>query len=132
MVRQQPRCVIDGAHNPGKIAALCAALDSLYPGRPLVGVMGMMHRKDHRNSVPQLAKRGRIFIAVAATDDLPFIVPPEEISAVAREHCADVRVCASAEEGAALAVRLAQKEDVLVATGSMYLLSGAKNGFAAE
>ena len=51
---------------------------------------------------------------------------------MAREHCADVRVCASAEEGAALAVRLAQKEDVLVATGSMYLLSGAKNGFAAE
>ena len=132
VVRQQPRCVIDGAHNPGKIAALCAALDSLYPGRPLVGVMGMMNRKDHRNSVPQLAKRCRIFIAVPATDDLPFIVPPEEIAAVAREHCADVRVCASAEEGAALAVRLAQKEDVLVATGSMYLLSGAKNGFAAE
>jgi dihydrofolate synthase/folylpolyglutamate synthase len=129
VVRQQPKCIIDGAHNPGKIAALCAALDSLYPGQPLIGVMGMMNRKDHRSSVPQIAKRCRVFIAVPAADDLPFIVPPEDIAAIAREHCADVRVCASAEEGAALAVKLAQEGDVLTATGSMYLLSGAKNGF---
>ncbi len=132
VVRQQPKCIIDGAHNPGKIAALCAALDSLYPGQPLIGVMGMMNRKDHRSSVPQIAKRCRVFIAVPAADDLPFIVPPEDIAAVARDHCTDVRVCASAEEGAALAVKLAQEGDVLTATGSMYLLSGAKDGFAAE
>ena len=132
VVRQEPKCIIDGAHNPGKIAALCTALDSLYPERPLIGVMGMMNRKDHRNSVPQIAKRCRIFIAVPAADDLPFIVPTEEIAAIAREHCADVRVCASAKEGGELAVQLAQDNDVLVATGSMYLLSGAKDGFLAE
>jgi len=132
VVRQSPKCVIDGAHNPGKIGALCAALDSLYPGRPIIGVMGMMNRKDYRSSVPQLAKRCRLFIAVPAADDLPQIVQPEVIAEIAREHCADVRVCASPEEGARLAVRLAAEEDVLVATGSMYLLSGAKIGFTAE
>jgi len=132
VVRQRPKCVIDGAHNPGKIGALCAALDSLYPGRPIIGVMGMMNRKDYRSSVPQLAKRCRVFIAVPAADDLPQIVQPEVIAEIAREHCADVRVCASPEEGARLAVRLAAEEDVLVATGSMYLLSGAKIGFTAE
>ena len=67
-----------------------------------------------------------------AADDLPFIVKPEVIAEIARESCADVRVCASAEEGARLAVQLAEKQDVLVATGSMYLLSGAKIGFTAE
>jgi len=132
VVRQQPRCVIDGAHNPGKVGALCAALEALYPGRPLVGVMGMMNRKDYRTAVPLLAQRCRVFIAVPAAEDLPQIVPPEEIAAVARPHCADVRVCATAAEGAALAVSLAQEKDVLVACGSMYLLSGAKNGFTAE
>ena len=58
--------------------------------------------------------------------------PCEEIAAVARPYCADVRVCATAAEGAALAVSLAQEDDVLVASGSMYLLSGAKKGFTAE
>ena len=132
VVRKEPRCVIDGAHNPGKIGALCAALDSLYPGRPLIGVMGMMNRKDYQSSVPQLAKRCRVFIAVPAADDLPQIVKPEVIAEIARESCTDVRMCASAEEGARLAVQLAEKQDVLVATGSMYLLSGAKIGFTAE
>ena len=132
VVRKEPRCVIDGAHNPGKIGALCAALDSLYPGRPLIGVMGMMNRKDYRSSVPQLAKRCRVFIAVPAADDLPQIVKPEVIAEIARESCTDVRMCASAEEGARLAVQLAEEQDVLVATGSMYLLSGAKIGFTAE
>ena len=132
VVRQQPRCVIDGAHNPGKVGALCAALEALYPGRPLVGVMGMMKRKDYRTAVPLLAQRCRTFIAVPAADDLPFIVQPEVIAEIAREHCGDVRVCASPEEGARLAVQLATEADVLVATGSMYLLSGAKNGFTAE
>ena len=69
---------------------------------------------------------------IKALDDLPFIVQPEVIAEVAREHCADVRVCASAEEGARLALQLATEEDVLVATGSMYLLSSAKKGFTAE
>ncbi len=132
VVRKEPRCVIDGAHNPGKVGALCTALDSLYPGRPLIGVMGMMNRKDYRSSVPQLAKRCRVFIAVPAADDLPQIVPPADIAAVAAEHCADVRVCESAREGAELAVKLAEEQDVLVACGSMYLLGSAKNGFTAE
>jgi dihydrofolate synthase/folylpolyglutamate synthase len=132
VVRKQPRCVIDGAHNPGKVGALCTALDSLYPGRPLIGVMGMMNRKDYRSSVPLLAKRCRVFIAVPAADDLPQIVPPADIAAIAAEHCEDVRVCASAREGAELAVNLAEEQDVLVACGSMYLLGSAKNGFTAE
>ena len=92
----------------------------------------MMNRKDFRTAVPLMAKRCRTFIAVPAADDMPQIVQPETIAEVAREHCTDVRVCANAEAGARLAVELAQTEDVLVATGSMYLLSSAKIGFTAE
>ena len=132
VVRRTPRCIVDGAHNPGKVQALCDALEALYPGRQFVVVMGMMNRKDYRTAVPLLAKRCRTFIAVPAADDLPQIVQPADIAAIAREHCADVHVCASAYEGGKLAIRLAKEEDVVVATGSMYLLSSAKNGFTAE
>lgn len=129
IVRKEPRCLIDGAHNPGKVQALCSALDSLYPGRPLIGVMGMMNRKNYLAAVPEFAMRCRVFIAVPAADDMPNIVPPEEIAVTARKYCADVRVCASAKEGAKLALELARAQDILVACGSMYLLSSAKDGF---
>ncbi len=132
LVRQDPHCILDGAHNPGKLTALTDALERLYPGRPLVAVMGMMNRKDYRTSVPLVAKKCRIFIAVPAADDMPQIVPPADLAELAREHCPQVHVCQSPREGAELAVKLAQSDDVLVACGSMYLLSGAKIGFAAE
>ena len=132
VVRRTPRCIVDGAHNPGKVQALCDALDSLYPDKTFIAVMGMMNRKDYRSSVPLIAKRCRVFIAVPAADDLPQIVPPEDIAAIARETCPQVYVCESAREGAALALSLAGEQDVLVACGSMYLLSSAKIGFTAE
>ncbi len=131
LVRQSPRCILDGAHNPGKLQALCDALDRLYPGRPRIAVMGMMNRKDFHTSVPLVAKTCRAFIAVPAAEDLPQIVPPADLARLAQEHCAEVYVCRSPAEGARLAVQLAREEDVLVACGSMYLLSGAKNGFTA-
>lgn len=132
IVRREPLCLLDGAHNPGKVTALCQSLESLYPGRPLVAVMGMMNRKDYHTSVPLLAKRCRAFIAVPAASDLPQIVPPEELAAIAREDCPAVYVCKTAREGAALARGLSREGDVLVACGSMYLLSDAKKGFLDE
>lgn len=129
VVRREPLCILDGAHNPGKLAALCRSLEGLYPGRPLVAVMGMMNRKDYHTSVPLLAKRCRALIAVPAASDLPQIVPPEELAAIARETCPAVYVRPTARAGALLARQLAEPEDVLVACGSMYLLSDAKKGF---
>ena len=131
VVRREPRCIIDGAHNPGKMDALCAALDSLYPGRPLIAVAGMMARKDWRHTAPQLARRCRVFIAVRP-DESELSLPAEELAEFVHAHCAEVYCCNDPEDGARLAVQLAQPEDVLVACGSMYLLDGAKKGFTAE
>ena len=131
VVREEPRCIIDGAHNPGKMDALCAALDSLYPGRPLIAVAGMMARKDWRHTAPQLARRCRIFIAVRP-DESELSLPAEELAEFVHAHCAEVYACDDPEDGARLAVQLSQPEDVLVACGSMYLLEGAKKGFTAE
>lgn len=128
VVRKEPKCILDGAHNPGKMDALCAALDSLYPGRPLIGVVGMMARKDWRHAVPQLACRCRAFIAVRP-DESELSLPAEELAEFAHAHCAEVYACDDPEDGARLALQLARPGDVLVACGSMYLLEGAKKGF---
>ena len=128
VVRKKPKCILDGAHNPGKMDALCAALDSLYPGRPLIGVVGMMARKDWRHAVPQLARRCRAFIAVRP-DESELSLPAEELAEFAHAHCAEVYACDDPEDGARLALQLARPGDVLVACGSMYLLEGAKKGF---
>ena len=132
VVREHPRCILDGAHNPGKLRALAQALDELYPGRPLICVMGIMKRKDYLASIPQMAARSRIFIAVPAETFSDGALPPEEVADVAVRFCRDVRVCPSAREGARLARALAEEGDVVVACGSMYLLGDAREGFLSE
>jgi dihydrofolate synthase/folylpolyglutamate synthase len=126
-VREQPLCIVDGAHNPAKIASLCAALDRFYGDRRILTVMGMLKKKDHAVCIPQLARRSAVFFAVQS----PAVqaLTAGEVAAEAYACCADVRVVRSPEEAARQAVREAREGDLLLATGSLYLLSEAKKGF---
>lgn len=132
IVREHPKCILDGAHNPGKLEALGSALDRLYPGKGLICVMGIMSRKDYRAAIPTMASRSRVLIAVPAETFSGGSLPPEHVAALAAQFCPDVRICASAQEGARLAKTLAGENDVIVACGSMYLLADAREGFLEE
>lgn len=131
-VRQSPLCLLDGAHNPEKLSALCAALEQLYPGRDLIAVLGMMRRKDYCTAIPMLARRCRAVVCVPAEPDSPQALSGEEVAALAIPYCSSVYLRSNAREGARLALSLASPEDVIVATGSIYLLADAKSGFADE
>jgi dihydrofolate synthase/folylpolyglutamate synthase len=47
MVQQNPRLVIDGAHNPEGAETLTKALSSIYPYKKLHFMMGMLSTKNH-------------------------------------------------------------------------------------
>ena len=47
--------IVDGAHNPQKIQALCKALVTLYPNRRFIFVVGFKQGKDHDAILAQLA-----------------------------------------------------------------------------
>ncbi len=128
LVRKSPRCILDGAHNPGKIAALCQTLEEVYPGRQIYTVMGMMARKDWKSCVPQLARRSKAFFAVPVQGEGQAALP-EALADLASQSCGQVQVCESPQAGVLAALALAGPEDVIVACGSMYLLDRAKSGF---
>lgn len=129
VVRRDPTCLLDGAHNPGKLEAMCQALDRLYPQRPLIAVMGIMARKDHQTGVPMVARRCRAFVAVDAEPGSGLALPPEQLAREAAPFCPQVRICPDAKAGAQAALALAGPEDVIVACGSIYLLESAMEGF---
>ncbi|MFT3835542.1 MAG: folylpolyglutamate synthase/dihydrofolate synthase family protein [Myxococcaceae bacterium] len=52
-----PPIVLDGAHNPMGVEALVRALDSVYPGRPIHLVFGVLSDKDHRPMIRALFPR---------------------------------------------------------------------------
>ena len=46
IVDTRPLVVLDGAHNPAKMAALAAALETLFPGRRITGVLAFKRGHD--------------------------------------------------------------------------------------
>ncbi|HEX8702768.1 MAG TPA: folylpolyglutamate synthase/dihydrofolate synthase family protein [Myxococcaceae bacterium] len=124
-VSSQPAVVLDGAHNPGGVAVLLASLDALYPGRRVHAVFGVVADKDRAPMMRALFPR---CASVHLTPlDTPRSLAPEKYLEEARALCADVRPYASLEDALAGAKGLASQEDVVLCTGSLFLVGAARD-----
>lgn len=124
-----PPIVLDGAHNPGAMDALCAALPALYPGRRLHAVFGVLADKD----LAPMAER--LFPSCASLHLCPLpsprSLPPSAYAAKARALCPQVAEHGSVEEALDGARQQARGGGGLVlATGSLVLV-GAVRALAA-
>lgn len=123
LVQTDPPILIDAGHNQSGVHTLCAGLDSLFRGRSITAVMGMMRDKDYTDCIRQVACRARRFIATQVDD-------PRALDAAVLASCA-ARACSDAQAApdlpsAVAAARLAMEPDgVLVICGSVYLAGEA-------
>lgn len=121
---QRPAVVLDGAHNPGGVAVLLASLDSLYPGRRIHAVFGVVADKDRSPMMRALFPR---CASIHLTPlDTPRSLAPERYVDEARALCADVRAYGSLDEALAGARALAMEGDVILCTGSLFLVGAAR------
>jgi dihydrofolate synthase / folylpolyglutamate synthase len=127
-VSKQPAVVLDGAHNPGGVAVLLASLDSLYPGRRIHSVFGVVADKDRAPMMRGLFPR---CASVHLTPlDTPRSLDPERYLAEARALCADVRAYGGLDDALAGAKALAMEGDVILCTGSLFLVGATRARFA--
>ena len=109
------RVVLDGAHNPQKLAALLGSLDPA-PRTVVVGASGARVPDD---LLAALAPRAARVIACATELYGKQVVPAAELAAAARRLGVEARAASSPE--AALDAALGHAEPVLV-TGSFYMV----------
>jgi len=106
------------------MAALRDTLRELLAGRRLILVFGMLATKDYRTVTAMIAPLADTI--VTTTPDNPHALPAEDLAAEARRYTARVTAVpdrrAAVERGRALA----RPEDVLVITGSFYLVGDAR------
>jgi dihydrofolate synthase/folylpolyglutamate synthase len=136
VVRQSPLVVLDGAHNPAKMEALAAALGTLYPDRPITGVLAFKRGHDLvatlRAIIPALSDvvlttfdamtdygpgqavdPGEVDAAVAAiSPSIPRAISPDPLGAVSE------------------AIDRAAPGGVVCVTGSLYLVGAVRGGWA--
>jgi dihydrofolate synthase/folylpolyglutamate synthase len=119
--------ILDGAHNPQKMQALCATLAALYPGVRFPVVMALKQDKSAQAILSYLQPLTAQLLCTrfTATDQgMPLAaIAPEEIAAVASTVGFDL-VQTHPDPNAALAAALATPGDApVIVTGSIYLLA---------
>ncbi|MEW6182391.1 MAG: folylpolyglutamate synthase/dihydrofolate synthase family protein [Bacillota bacterium] len=124
VVRDSPLVILDGAHNAAGAAALKNALEDYFPGRRLVLVLGMLADKERSEAAAKLCP---LAAAVVVTR------PPgsragnwRELAGSAREHAPRVYEIEDIPAAVSQAVTLAGPKDLVVVTGSLYLIAEAR------
>ena len=118
LARRSPDFIVDGGHNPQCVDALAAALESLYPGRKLIFLSGVLADKDWHSMFRRVLPLAKAFVAV--TPDSPRALPAAELAAWLAQFSIPVSVQETLDQGVDTALALAGPEDVICAWGSLY------------
>jgi dihydrofolate synthase / folylpolyglutamate synthase len=126
IVQQSPLVVLDGAHNPEKIASLARNLDLLFPGRRRILVFGALESKSYAEMYAALAPTISALVATAPDVLAKPSTTAEDIAALASSGLA-VYVEPSPSNAVARAIALAGSDDLVIVTGSLYLIGNVRD-----
>jgi dihydrofolate synthase/folylpolyglutamate synthase len=124
LIGTAPYTIIDVGHNPASMAALRDTLQELLGGRRLILVFGMLATKDYRTVAAMIAPLADA--VVTTTPDNPHALPAEELAAEVRRYTARVTAVPDRYLAVERGRAIAGPEDVLLITGSFYLVGEAR------
>lgn len=125
LVQDHPRVLLDGAHNPEKVASLARNLERLYPDSRIVLVFGALESKSYGEMIATLAPLASL---VVATMPRVLAKPSTDAAAIAAEIPEGIEVIVepSPERAVELAIERAGSNDLVVVTGSLYLVGNVR------
>jgi len=127
-VWSEPRVLIDGAHNAASVQALIRALGAHVAYDSLVLVFGCGQDKDVDGMLCEIALGADKVIFTSTRH--PRVMDPEELEAKFAEQTGRMsQVAKNLQEALRLAGRAVSREDLIVVTGSFYLVGEAKKLF---
>ena len=118
-----PRLLLDGAHNPAGVEALLASLGKIRRER-LFLITGVMADKDREGVLGPLLSVADEVITVSV--DLPQATPAVELAAFCSARGARAVAAGSVAQGLATASNRAGQDDLILVTGSLYLVGEAR------
>jgi len=119
LISINPAVLLDGAHNPGSMAALAGYLKRFFKNTPVTAIIGMMKDKDCARTLSIIAPLCRRMVTVAP--DNSRAVPARELAGLAEKFCPDVTAAGSAGEALWFAESSMEPDGLLLVCGSLYL-----------
>ena len=122
MIGESPLTLVDGAHNPDGIAALCESVAELAGGRgPLVGVVSILDDKDATGMLRPLVALCDALVCTSSQN--PRALPPPTLQSLAGQlDGPPTEVVRDPLAAVERARALAGPDGTVIATGSIYLI----------
>jgi len=130
IVREDPRVVLDGAHNVHGSATLKKALTEVFSYRSLILVFGMLGDKEREKVVAMLAPLAGA--VVVTKPNSPRAGDWEKIADEVRKYVNEVYLIENIHQAVQKGIEMAGSEDMVCITGSLYMVSEARELFTGQ
>ena len=128
MIWDDPRVMIDAAHNAASIKALIHAIGQNIPYDSMVVIFGCNSDKDVKGMLQKLQYGADKVIFTRSSS--PKAMSPEDLAEMYTEICGKMcQTAATLGQALQLANNAVSKEDLICITGSFYLIGQAKTHF---
>lgn len=128
ILQYTPTLLLDGAHNTSGASALCDALREEFSYKKLILVFGVLSDKDYKGMLEKLLPLADWLIITRPEN--PRAVPPEAIVPFARQYQKQVEVIQNSHVALKQALSMADHDDLICVTGSLYLVGEIKQVFS--
>ena len=127
VVARRPLVILDGAHNPAGARAAAATLASEFAAAgSRVLVVGLLQGRDPAEMLAALgADHARV--VVACPPPSPRALPAAAVSDAARAMGLEAMTATSVEEALERALALAREDDLVLVSGSLYVVGAARS-----
>lgn len=132
IVRRQPLVLLDGAKNvEGARSAASTVAEEFSDRRSRILVVGLLAGKDAGQMLDALGARSARLV-IACPPPSPRAQDPEVVAAAARDLGVATVVAGSVAEAVEVALGEAGADDLILVTGSLYVVGAARTSFAAQ
>lgn len=127
ILQENPVFLLDGAHNPAGIDALCRSLKSDFSFHRLILIFGALADKDYRRMLAKIVPLASIIILTQLKTKRAAQV--KALMEIVKKMGRSAIVAENVNQAIERAVFLAGKQDLICATGSFYLAGKVKQAF---
>ena len=125
-----PDFYLDGAHNEDAVRKLRKTLDESFSNRRIVYIMGVLADKDYEKMITMMYQPGNRVYTV--TPQNPRALDGKELEKQLFGQNIDAQYCENIQDAVLYALRDAQKEDMILAFGSLSYLRDVRNAYESE
>ena len=124
IIQKKPLIIVDSAHNRDSALKLRLTIDDYLPGAPVILIFGASEDKDVEGMFAELLPRVERVIATKSTH--PRALETQTIVKLAQKFGSPTVETGSVEEALEIAIQFSNHNNVILATGSLFVAAAVK------